>query len=80
MHTHHHKHATQAQPGPTRPTTRLQPAAARGDNNHIAQSVSAQTIRLRAYQKWECAGRPAGNGVRFWLEAEKELVTGILGH
>jgi hypothetical protein len=35
--------------------------------------VSKDVIRLRAYQKWESAGKPGGDGIRFWLEAEKEL-------
>ena len=30
----------------------------------------------RAYQKWEAAGYPAGDGVRFWWEAEQEIVEG----
>ncbi len=30
-------------------------------------------IRLCAYHKWESAGKPAGDGVHFWLEAEREL-------
>ena len=38
--------------------------------NHVSQEV----IRLRAYEKWEAAGKPGGDGVRFWLEAERELV------
>ncbi|MEX1026821.1 MAG: DUF2934 domain-containing protein [Candidatus Paceibacterota bacterium] len=29
-------------------------------------------IREAAYHKWERAGRPAGDGVEFWLEAERE--------
>ena len=32
-----------------------------------------EAIRLRAYQKWEGAGRPVCDGVSFWLEAESEL-------
>jgi len=32
-----------------------------------------ESIRLRAYLRWDAAGRPGGDGVRFWLEAEKEL-------
>ena len=40
------------------------------------KSVSEQTIRVRAYQKWEAAGRPEGDGVRLWLEAERELLQG----
>jgi hypothetical protein len=31
-------------------------------------------IRDLAYAKWEQAGCPEGNGVDFWLEAEKELI------
>ena len=31
-------------------------------------------IRMRAYEKWEAAGRPAGDGVQFWLQAETELL------
>jgi len=30
-------------------------------------------IRELAYQKWEQAGRPEGDGKNFWLEAEKEV-------
>jgi hypothetical protein len=32
-----------------------------------------ETIRIRAYEMWEKAGRPDGDGVYFWLEAEREL-------
>jgi hypothetical protein len=35
--------------------------------------VSPEEIRLCAYRKWEAAGRPPGDGVTFWLEAEQEL-------
>lgn len=31
-------------------------------------------IRLRAYQKWEAAGRPNGDDIAFWLQAERELL------
>jgi hypothetical protein len=37
------------------------------------QPVSEEAIRLCAYCKWEAAGKPDGDGVRFWLDAEKEL-------
>jgi hypothetical protein len=40
------------------------------------QSPSAEEIQLRAYLKWEAAGRPAGDGVNFWLEAEQALLQG----
>lgn len=35
--------------------------------------VCEQSVRELAYQKWEEAGRPEGDGVQFWLDAEKEL-------
>jgi CBS-domain-containing membrane protein len=35
--------------------------------------LSEQAIRLCAYQKWEGAGKPDGDAVKFWLEAEREL-------
>lgn len=30
-------------------------------------------VRDLAYFKWEKAGRPLSDGVKFWLEAENEL-------
>jgi hypothetical protein len=36
--------------------------------------VSEEERRFRAYLKWEAAGRPEGDGSRFWLEAEQELL------
>ena len=35
--------------------------------------VSEDDTRVRAYQLWEAAGRPEGDGVEFWLRAEREL-------
>lgn len=35
--------------------------------------VSEGAIRLCAYRKWETAGKPNGDGVRFWVEAEEQL-------
>ena len=32
-----------------------------------------EAVRARAYQLWEQAGRPDGDGAEFWLEAEREL-------
>jgi len=73
MHTHHKKHATPALSGPTGPTTPTNPAVAPAAK---AQLVTAENIRLCAYRKWESAGRPTGDGVQFWLEAEKEMKVG----
>jgi len=30
-------------------------------------------VRELAYSKWEGAGRPDGDGVEYWVEAEKEV-------
>lgn len=35
---------------------------------------SQEDIRVRAYEKWEAAGKPTGADVQFWLQAEQELL------
>ena len=35
--------------------------------------LNPDEIRRRAYEKWEAAGRPGGDGSHFWVEAEREL-------
>jgi Protein of unknown function (DUF2934) len=42
-----------------------------GSNGH---SITLNEIRLRAYGKWRAAGMPDGDSLRFWLEAEQELL------
>ena len=76
MHKRRHQHATPARPGSTGPATPPRTAVAPGDKGHDARPVSADDIRLRAYRKWEGAGKPAGDGVQFWLEAEQEFTRG----
>ena len=76
MHTHRRKPTTPAHARPPAPTRATQPATAPVETNHPARSVSADDIRLCAYRKWERAGKPAGDGVQFWLEAEQELMHG----
>src|SRR5262245_40343494 len=39
-------------------------------------TASDEEIRVRAYQKWQAAGCPDGDGTKFWLEAERELRRG----
>jgi hypothetical protein len=39
----------------------------------VSRIVAADDIRLCAYKKWESEGKPAGDGIRFWLDAEKEV-------
>jgi hypothetical protein len=36
--------------------------------------VDREWVRHLAYAKWEAAGRPAGDPLRFWVEAERELL------
>lgn len=38
------------------------------------RSVTLDAIRLRAHQKWEAAGKPEGDCLKFWLDAEQELL------
>ena len=38
--------------------------------------MSEADIQLRAYRKWEAAGKPTGDEMRFWLQAEQELKEG----
>jgi hypothetical protein len=35
--------------------------------------VSAEAISRRAYELWEQEGRPDGNDLRHWLQAQQEL-------
>jgi hypothetical protein len=39
-------------------------------------SVSQQEIQVRAYYKWEAMGKPIGKDLKFWLEAQRELLQG----
>lgn len=40
----------------------------------VHQHPSWEEIRLHAYQNWEAAGKPSGDGVNFWLAAEQALL------
>ena len=56
--------------GPKPKTSAAVPANRRlAENKTIPHGI----IRIRAYQKWEAAGKPEGQSQRFWLEAEREL-------
>jgi hypothetical protein len=49
-----------------------------GDVKPVNDAASAEdSVRISAYLKWEAAGRPQGDGVNFWLEAERELLAGL---
>ena len=70
----HHKHASLEHAGSGEPTTPTKATVASSDDSE--EMASDQAIRHCAYRKWEAAGKPTGDGVQFWLEAEQELVAG----
>jgi hypothetical protein len=70
------KQTTQAPSGPKGPTTAAQTPVAFFAKGHDGRLISAAEISLRAYQRWESAGKPTGDGVQFWLEAEQDLKQG----
>jgi hypothetical protein len=68
------KAAISGKPAPAKsasPKATLVPTT--GKPAHNGQCVSVEDIRLTAYQKWEAAGKPNGDGIKFWVEAEREL-------
>jgi hypothetical protein len=56
-----------SEPSPTKASNVAEPSR---DGRLV---VSKEAIRMLAYRKWEAAGRPSGDGVNFWLQAEREL-------
>jgi hypothetical protein len=72
------KAATVMNPASAKATSIPQSAAAPASGSSVqkSKSLSEEAIRLRAYLKWEGAGKPVGQEVRFWLEAEQELLQG----
>ena len=47
-----------------------------GHQIRTSKPASDPAIWRRAFQQWEAAGNPAGDGVRFWWEAEREMLDG----
>jgi hypothetical protein len=73
MHKHPHKTETSAQPVPAQSAGEIRGTA--GTNEQVQRgNAKPQAVRVRAYQKWEAAGKPKGDGVNFWIEAEQELL------
>jgi hypothetical protein len=70
------KSATLGRPAPADATSEKKPAVASpvAEPATKGQAVSEDAIRLCAYQKWEAAGKPEGDGIQFWREAEQELL------
>ena len=69
----HQKSGSQTLSGQTGSTMTIQAVIASGDRGRNTLPLADDDIRLRAYRKWERAGKPSGDGIRFWLEAEQEL-------
>ncbi len=42
-------------------------------------NAGEEVVRARAHSKWEAAGCPAGGGIEFWLEAEREVSSERVG-
>jgi hypothetical protein len=76
MQKRHAKSPTTPKPRSTKATSKVKAAQAVSDNGHHENGVSEEAIRARAYEYWESSGRPEGDGLRFWLEAEQELKNG----
>ncbi len=43
-------------------------------SNQQPTNVCEDAIRALAHSKWEAAGSPVGDGLDFWLEAEREVI------
>lgn len=41
----------------------------------IKEMPSEDMVREKAYLLWEAAGCPEGDGVEFWVRAERELIS-----
>lgn len=41
--------------------------------NQQPTNACQEVIRVLAHRKWEAAGCPEGDGVEFWIEAEREV-------
>ncbi|VTT98644.1 : DUF2934 [Gemmataceae bacterium] len=79
MSKHHGRSTTVARAGhkTTEPSRERQVRSGeKADEDRLGANIGVpleEAIRVRAYQNWDRAGRPEGDGVSFWLEAEAEL-------
>jgi hypothetical protein len=55
-------------PAPVKPAASSAPAAP------AKRAVSAEAIRKRAYEVWVAKGRPVGQDLQNWQQAERELL------
>jgi len=49
-------------------------APAPGAQAQYGKSASEGTIRLHAFWDWTLAGKPEGKNLKFWLQAEQQLL------
>jgi DUF2934 family protein len=73
MNTHQHDHEPSGHGHRSHPVALPSAAVATSDKALMAALELRVDIQLCAFRKWEAAGKPTGDDVRFWLEAEKEL-------
>ena len=76
MNTRYDNHAPFAHDHRSHPVSPLSTAVAAADKALIAKLELHEDIALRAFRIWEAAGKPSGNDVPFWLEAEQEVTGG----
>jgi hypothetical protein len=68
--------ARTARPTPAKPAGKPREEEPISPTPLARQPPAADEIRLRASLRWEAAGRPPGDGINFWLEAEQDLLQG----
>ena len=56
------------------PATNPESFMSRSPEPALGRSATHQEIQDRAYQKWEAKGKPIGMDLKFWLEAQRELL------
>jgi hypothetical protein len=61
-------------PLPVPPAANAENLKAQSPEPASSRSVTHQEIQTRAYQNWEAKGKPAGMDLKFWLEAQRELL------
>ena len=62
--------------GEARTSTGEQNSSTEFQSQEQCMDASEEAIRELAYQKWEEAGCPSGDGFDFWLEAEQAVMAG----
>lgn len=73
MNTHQQDHEPFAQDHRSHSESLLSAAVAFSADTLVDAFKMREDIRLCAFHKWEAAGKPAGDGLPFWLEAEHEV-------